>query len=695
MQVQNLDIYKQLAMARLPSLPQVLLELMELCDREDVGMAEIAATVAKDAGVAARIVGIANSPYYRPNRPLENLDQCLAVLGTGTVRRLALNQSVVELFGRFRKANDFDLRHFWLHALSVAVTARHLARQLAYPNEEEAYLAGLLHDVGQLALLSIAADRYLPMFKNFSGEHLLMRQEQAAFGLTHAEVGAWLAQRWNMHPLFVDSILYHHEPMARVSDSHPLVQIVMLANLCNALPEGETPLDPQALAVWKLDDPQVRALVASAQEEARGIARELGIELPLHHEPLRAPDQPADSSTAQLADAVSLRMESLSLASADRDAESVDAAKLDLLRSAAMLFGANGVALFMPEGGTLAWQDVAGADSRSAEIRIDPAADDSRIALAHRGRIGLAGQPSGRDSLADAQVLRILGGERLLCLPLVFDSERLGVLAIAMETDSVGHFASKQALLVTFAREAGKRLGEAIRQAGRIADARRFELHARKLAHEAGNPLIVIRNYLAVLREQIADRDRARQDFSLIEGELHRVARILQQFRQIDAEPAPSAGGPGVDVNALMSEVVQFCRLGKAELRHIEVSVSPARDLPLLRTDPDKLKQILTNLIFNAAEALPGRGRISLASTYWRGGKGQDSVELTVSDNGPGLPAEVLAHLYQPAQSRKEAGDAGLGLAVVGALVEELGGELQCRSSESGSHFKILLPATG
>jgi C4-dicarboxylate-specific signal transduction histidine kinase len=70
-------------------------------------------------------------------------------------------------------------------------------------------------------------------------------------------------------------------------------------------------------------------------------------------------------------------------------------------------------------------------------------------------------------------------------------------------------------------------------------------------------------------------------------------------------------------------------------------------------------------------------------------------VELTVSDNGPGLPKEVLARLYQPVQSMKGDEHAGLGLAIVAALVDELGGMLQCRSNESGTHFKILLPAAG
>ena len=706
MQIDTLDIHKQLATAKLPSLPQVLLELMSLCDRDDVGMAEICAAVAKDAGVAARIVSIANSPYYHPGRALENLGQCLSVLGTSTVRRLALNQSVVELFGRFQNANDYDLRYFWFHGLSVAVTARKLAVKLGYANAEEAYLAGLLHDVGQLALLTTAADRYLPMFKHFTGEHELMRQEQAAFGVTHAEVGAWLAERWNLHALFVDSILYHHESIDRVREAHSLVQIVMLANLFNALPEAEIATSELDLAFWHLDTAQVLALMESAQEEARATAAELGIDIPMHIDPVPEAEEASGASLGELAEAVSQRMEGMLAQPEVREPDSLDEARMDLLQSTSLLFGACDSALFLPEGDTLRWWKMENAetrgDERDMEIRIVCSSAQSRIALAYQGRIGLAGQKAQTDNLADVQVLHLLGGDRLLCFPLVHEGKPLGALAVGLDLATVEQFARKQALLVTFAREAGKRLGLAEKQHRQIQAARndaaqRHELHVRKLVHEAGNPLGVVRNYLSVLRQQVANQDQAKEDIDLIEDELRRVARILQQMRKVDSGSEAPAGSanPRVDMNSLVKEVIQFCRLGKQELNRVEVSFTPAPDLPLIATEPDKVKQVLTNLIFNAAEAMHGKGHIALSTAWWCTGKDRNTLEITVGDDGPGLPSEVLEHLYQPVRTSKGEAHSGLGLSIVAGLVEGMGGALQCNSGPAGTRFKIHLPVTG
>ncbi|MBM4181893.1 MAG: HDOD domain-containing protein [Betaproteobacteria bacterium] len=694
MQIESLAIHKRLTTARLPALPQVLLELMALCDRDDVGMAEIGAVVGKDAGIAARVVAIANSPYYRPGRGIETIDQCLAVLGTSTMRRLALNQSVAELFGRFQKSRDYDLGYFWFHGLSVAVTARKLAEKFHYGNADEAYLAGLLHDVGQLALLTTEGDHYLDLFRDFTGEQELMRREQAAFGLTHAEVGAWLAERWGLHAIFVDSLLYHHETVERVKQAHPLVQIVMLANLFNAQADHGVAAQETDLAFWNLDTPQVLELLEVAQTEARAIAAELGIELPLRPAPLAATS--IEEATPTLAEAVAQRMEGMLGQPEMATAPEIDAALLDIRRGASMLFGARACAVFTPENAGLRWRDGQDHDPRGAEIAIDPADPRCRIALAFHGRIGLVGHKAVSEHLADMQVLRLLGGERLLCLPLAFEGDALGVLAVGIDVASLEYFARKQALLLTFSREAGRRLGLAVRMREQTDGALRGaaeaqQLQTRKLVHEANNPLGVIRNYLAVLRQQLANPEQAGKDIDLVEEELRRVGRILRGMR----EPAGASVAnveAKVNLNTLIGDAVRFWRMGKPELRGIDIAYTATSDLPPIATDADKLKQVLSNLVFNAAEAMGGRGRIELGATLWRAGRDGHTLEISVRDHGPGLSAEMLENLERPKSSGKGGEHAGLGLAIVSSLVGELGGSLQCATGSTGTHFKISLP---
>lgn len=691
------DIHKQLAMARLPSLPQALLQIMELAERDDVGLAEIGAAVSQDAALAAKVLSTANSAYYSRGRSINSIDQCLSMMGAAQVRRIALNQSVAELFGRFQQASGFDMRYFWHHVLCVAITARELAKRLDYPNGDEAYLAGLLHDVGQLALLSVMSDRYLPIFKTATGEIGLMDKEQQAFGLAHPEVGAWLAQRWNMHSFFADALLYHHEPLPRVRDAHLLVQVVNLANLFNSLFEGEVHLADADLAFWDLTVEEARAMAEAAEAEAKGVAESIGIEILARRDQARFAPAQEDRAHASLAQAVSVRLEAQSTLPETWEGPAREEVYEGILRSARMLFASPSAGLFVAEGDVLQGQATRDDDTRLGEIRIHLPAQDSAIARAHAGQVGLAGERPAQENLADSQVLRILGRERLLCLPLGHEGTTLGVLAIGLDADAAQTFLQRKALITTFAREGGRRLALSLRQVG-LADSIRedaqqqFQLHARKVVHEANNPLGVIRNYIGLLREELSDRKQAQEDFDLVESELRRVARILKGLKETEGTAAGATGN--VDINGLISDVIRFCRLGRPELQNVATKLLLDSSLPPIRVNGDKVKQVLTNLIFNAAEAMPQGGEISISSANWQTAKGRNSVEIIVRDNGPGLPPAVLERLYQPVQTRKGGTHQGLGLSIVGKLVEELGGMMQCNTSRSGTSFKILLPAS-
>jgi signal transduction histidine kinase len=101
---------------------------------------------------------------------------------------------------------------------------------------------------------------------------------------------------------------------------------------------------------------------------------------------------------------------------------------------------------------------------------------------------------------------------------------------------------------------------------------------------------------------------------------------------------------------------------------------------------------VLINLMFNAVEAMPQGGRLNLSTARWRGGRGEESVEISVQDSGPGIPAEILERLYTPVASRKGGSHAGLGLTIIGRLAEEMGAVIQCHSTPAGTRFKLLLP---
>lgn len=688
-------IHRRLAAAQLPALPQILLQVVELCEREDAGLAEIAERVCGDAAITARIVSIAHSPYYNRGRSPETLDQCLAVLGTATVRRIAMNQAVIELFGRFQGTRQVDLGQFWRHSLTAAVLARQLAERFAYANTDEAYLAGLLHDVGRLALLSTLPDAYAPLFAAGIDERLLAQQERSRFAMDHAEAGAWLAQHWQMHPFFADSLHYHHEPAVRVRSAHPLVQIVALADLMSDLPPESAAEQSETLALWDIDAESARALIERAAAEVKAIAEQFDIPLPDAQRPAASTQSPDERILARLAKLTSTHLLARDAMPAESLQASMEEVYAALAQSASLLFGTRKAAFFLPEDGVLRGHSPDGRDPRIEEIRIRLPAPNSVIGRAYDGAAEILHEGGATGSLADIHVRHLLEGEALLCLPLAYAHIPLGVLVLALDAARAEMLAQRAGLLAAFASEAGRHFHQARQHIAELAEARhdmaeRFSEQARRVIHEASNPLGVVRNYLALLRQRLAEQPGMGQDIDLMEDELRRVNRIIQGLRQIDT--SVGAGRSRVDINALIEEVLRICRAGKPQMQQVETLLCLDERLEPFTTDRDKLKQILVNLIFNAVEAMPQGGRLTLSSAQWKGGKGGDSVEITVADTGLGIPSEVMRQLYSPVQTSKGAGHAGLGLSIVGALVEELGGTIQCKSSSAGTSFKLTLP---
>ncbi len=297
------DIRSKLPQARLPMMSQVLVRLLDLCNRDDVNLSDLADVVRRDAGITAKVITVASSAsQYNRNRPV-SLDHCLTLLGISTIKTIVINESVLQVFRRFTRALDFDLRRFWGHSLRCALIARDLAKATAYANHEEAYLGGLLHDVGQLAILAADANAYsLLLFA--SGKHdddELCRREQALYDLTHAEVGAWLVEKWEFESTLADAVLYHHDPVERVAAAHPLVRLVFLANQLTGLDDAEPgPVENQLAALCGAGGVDLPLLLEKTGEELRELAEQLGIELIA----TRPADPVATESDATLDDAM-------------------------------------------------------------------------------------------------------------------------------------------------------------------------------------------------------------------------------------------------------------------------------------------------------------------------------------------------------------------------------------------------------
>jgi len=231
------------AMVALPTLPLVASRLLEsIADPEAASSEEIGAVIALDPALTARTLKLANSDFYGFPRKVGTVDLAVVVLGPDTIRDLVLGAAVFQTLDPSRKT----LTGLWSHSLACGVAARALADRIRYRLESEAFAAGMLHDIGKVALRQTYPDRFDAAVALVREQGISMSvAERGVLGSDHAEVGGWLAERWGLPGDLVEAIACHHRPeQARLNTE--LTSLVHIADWLagrtgNSWPHGGMP----------------------------------------------------------------------------------------------------------------------------------------------------------------------------------------------------------------------------------------------------------------------------------------------------------------------------------------------------------------------------------------------------------------------------------------------------------------------
>jgi len=212
---------------------------------------------------------------------------------------------------------------------------------------------------------------------------------------------------------------------------------------------------------------------------------------------------------------------------------------------------------------------------------------------------------------------------------------------------------------------------------------------SRRVIHEVSNPLSIIKNYLGVLDDKLARQEPVHEELSILNEEIDRVSRIVGGLAETQSTPQPEK----TEVNDVLKEVVQLFSVSRFLPANVNIAVKTSEQQDVIAASSDQIKQILLNLIKNAVEALPMGGDIEVRNDGRIARDGNSYIELRISDNGEGMPADVLANLFSPVGSNKSGENRGLGLNIVQILIKKLGGFIACHSGKTGTTFEVLLPA--
>ena len=701
---------------RLPCMPQVLRSALERAG-EARSTQLLADTISQDPALVARFLATGLSGSSTAPSGTASVARHVEMLGTNAIQAVLMRSAT----DRLRKVTPSpvvpDALAFWAHSLHCAHLTQAVAEAIAYPQPEEAYLAGLLHDIGILALAVDMPHTYGGVINPATFESELLEREVDQLHTSHAEVSAAIATRLGLPGQVSDALLLSHAPYNELAGTHKLVRALWVAEAWT----DRSVSAPDAAGFARLVGMPPDALV-SAMEQGTSRFQEA---LRLLNAPVmpasrlwRLPSPPVTTSTGSEGDAawdaaadhalleVVMQTASLqqvpSLLLGGEDTGGV----LNRLRSiTSALFGLHSFAAFLhdPAARVLTGWLVTAERLTPTELEIPLVGSPSLVARAavERQTLRAQGAESGeRLRGVDVEIARLLGAQTLTLIPLAAGGAVLGVLVFGVAREQAQRLAMDSGMLQRLSEMATQALtgrrASAEQQRMKEADLReRLRTSARRLVHEARNPLTVMKTHLELLGERVRGGQPIDKDIRVLREEIDRVAEIVSRIGTADLT-ADRAQGP-VDLNALIRELMVLYREPLFVTRAITVELELDARLPAVVTDANALKQVLLNFWKNASEAMSTGGQVRVRTIDRVNYEGQLMVEITVTDTGGGMTPDVLENVFSHRLTVTKGGgsERGYGLSNAYTLVKQLGGHLLCRSEpERGTTFTVLLPRT-
>ncbi|KEF31042.1 Nitrogen regulation protein NR(II) [Marinobacter nitratireducens] len=644
---------------QLPSLPEVTLRALEACHQEE-SYRTISDIVSADTALVARILALANSALYGPISRIKSVDQALLRLGTRRFHTLVLTAALRQLLFELGGDEWQQLRDFWRHSLTTALTARALATLTRYPEPDEAFMLGMLHNIGELIALKTPDPE--------ARQHYFNHQ---------SDIAADLVASWGLGPIAADAMRYQQALPNELKDASHLVKLISLST---RLALSDAAGIAAAATIFGLNEELTREINRRISHEVTGMAESLGIPL--------EDDYDGETATRQLKQIILRQAMANQALGLNEFHGPIDDALAETVNSLTLITGLPALCFGRSEDNLVLLSSTIG-DIPSFSLSAKPGGSVLTEAFNTKKPARLGDR---NPTVLDRQLLALLHSPSLLAVPVVTDDECPGVFALG--TDSEGLDVTEEMASI-FTRELALTLNRySLKGSGNQPDSDLDNQLAReamrKQVHEVSNPLTIIRQYIYQLRSRLDDAS-VREELDVIRDELDRAGNLLLQMSH---STSGSADGEPTDLNEEMNNLSRILEDSLFTEGKYEFNVIPCAQPTLVQASASPIRQIVINLVRNAVESLPesgGKVELRTSAPVWQNNR--NWVELEITDTGPGIPKDVRESLFAPIKTVKGEGHSGLGLSIVKQLIDDMEGIIACRTGQEGTTFRILLPA--
>nr|WP_320016185.1 HDOD domain-containing protein [uncultured Desulfobacter sp.] len=682
----------------LPQLPQVMLQLIRAFGRETTDVDEVTKIISRDAALTAKLLVIIASPHVNLAKQVTTIKSAVVYLGLDTVRNIAISSSAMQFFKFSKVTDNFNINRFWYHSYKCAILARRIALEENQINPDQYFLAGLLHDIGTLVLMATFPKEYKEIEARIKQGQNEFDAQADILNIDGPKVSAWLFNQWHLNPMMSDAVGFLSQSPARIQEELAHIKILFMANLM-AKPES-TNVTQDVLFLTDMPAAVLNDIAVQAENEVHQLAKTLNLVL-------AAPEKGYNLLADDLKD-VSMFFGTLDNLLRARDVKTV----LETIqRGLEIIFHIPRIFFFLKDKEKDLLTGTCAKEDRHYNIltSIALAMNNNASLIVKSVKTGKITASMGQENLAasDAQIIRVLETPALYAIPILGHNGCSGAMVIGVDSDLTQTLDKNKNLLELFSRQTGiclENLNFHWAYARDISD-KKMEAYATltdKVVHEINNPVTIIKNYLETLKLKLPEKHPAQEELTVIKEEMSRVSSLLEGLTSFSK---PRVGGAleTIDLNQMCRRVLAVLQKSILLPRQIRIQTDLDDDIPKATLDSNGLKQVIINLIKNAAEALEKGDEIQFKTRLVPGSakvlidekrKLPGLAEITIQDNGPGIPSHIRERLFEPYNSSKVgASNSGLGLSIVHAIIKKMQGRITCDSSQGkGTCFTILIP---
>ncbi|MBI5593265.1 MAG: HDOD domain-containing protein [Deltaproteobacteria bacterium] len=425
----------------LPTLPHILLQLIKTCNAESGSLKEISRIIEKDPALTSRILKLVNSAYYSKNNKIGNVDGAVIFLGTNAIKSIAICSSVHEVFQDVKSRAGFNLKHFWWHSLKCAILAKSIAKKQKFHDPEEAFLFGMLHDIGKIILWINFPEQYAALLEKRKDSPDLILAGETQLGANHAEIGAWVLDKWNFQHEIVNAVFSHHHSMFSMLTAPPLAQFIYVANLLSSesgqkIKEGLT----ASQKIFGFTQSIAEEFLRQADNELQTMAESLNIVI----EPFKSNDfeYSEDDREKEILLTKEVGDRSLLLSTVQNLLAATDEAAIwgETSQGLQILFELTSILFFAydPESSSLRGITLPDAvkSEKIKDMVVPMKMEKSLLIECLQTRMitnSFSRSTAPAPGISDKQIVQILAKEGIACIPMVAYGEKIGVIVLGLD----------------------------------------------------------------------------------------------------------------------------------------------------------------------------------------------------------------------------------------------------------------------